>query len=396
MCSLRRYPAGMTTRTEPGLLDALALLAQVADEVLVDTARDTHLAWVDRAHGLLDGPLGRTSVVTGHSHRVLARSLYGGVGLSMKGLTAGLDRAARSGAGPVMECGDRSRFARSAVNGLIGDRLERERPRLAITMAPRVGDRDVPLTREGLAAAYPTAGGQVAVFLHGLCENDAYWRRGMAQRGTTYADELAHLGWTPVMLRANTGLPVRANGAALAAVLDGLVTSWPTEVTRVALIGHSMGGLVIRAATAVHGEWTWRERVSDVVTLGTPHLGAPLAGGVKRGSELLRRLPELAGFGRILDQRAAGVEDLILGLDEDFAPLPHARYRLVSATLTASPRHPVGAFFGDILVRQLSAYGRDRRGRNLFPGADVLHLRGHHFDLLNDAAVAAALQKWLA
>jgi len=385
----------MPTRTEPSLLDALALLVQVAEEMLVGTARDTHLAWVDRAHGLLDGPLGRSSVITGRSHRVLASSLYGGVGLSMRGLTAGLDLAARSGAGPVMESGDRSRFVRSTVNGLIGDRLERERPRLAITMAPRVDATDVPLTPDGLAAAYPTASGQVAVFLHGLCENEAYWRRGRAQRGTTYAEELAGLGWTSVVLRANTGLPVRANGAALAAVLDTLVANWPTEITRIALIGHSMGGLVIRAATAVQGEWTWRDRVTDVVTLGTPHLGAPLAGGVKRGSGLLGRLPESAGFGRILDQRAAGVDDLIEGLDEDFAPLPHARYRLVSATLTASPRHPVGALFGDVLVRQSSAYGRDRRGRNLFPDGDVLHLRGHHFDLLNDASVAAALTKWL-
>ncbi|MCW2833345.1 MAG: PGAP1-like protein [Nocardioides sp.] len=385
-----------SSRTEPGLLDALALLAQVADEVLVDTARDTHLAWVDRAHGFLDRPLGLSSVVAGHGHRVVAGSVYRGVGLSMRGLTAGLDMVARTGAGPVMETGHRSRFVRSAVNGLIGDRLEQERPRLAITMAPRVDDRDVPLTRDGLAAAYPAAGGQVAVFLHGLCENDAYWRRGRAQRGTTYAEELADLGWTPVMLRANTGLPVRTNGAALAGLLETLVVSWPTDVTRVALIGHSMGGLVIRAATAVSGEWTWRDRVSDVVTLGTPHLGAPLASGVKQGSQLLGRLPELAGFGRVLDQRAAGVEDLILGLDEDFAPLPHARYRLVSATLTASPRHPVGAFFGDVLVRQASAYGRDRGGRNLFPDGEVLHLRGHHFDLLNDAGVAAALRKWLA
>lgn len=386
----------MTTRTEPGLLDALALLAQVADEVLVDTARDTHLAWVDRAHGLLDGPLGPSSVLAGHGHRVLAGSVYRGVGLSVRGVTAGLDRVARTGAGPVMETGHRSRFVRSTVNGLIGDRLERERPRLAITMAPRVDDADVPLTSEGLASAYPGAGGQVVVFLHGLCENEAHWRRRRDRRGTTYAEELAGLGWTPVMLRANTGLPVRTNGAALATLLDALVESWPTEVTRLALVGHSMGGLVIRAATAVTGEWTWRDRVTDVVTLGTPHLGAPLAGGVKRGSELLGRLPELAGFGRILDQRAAGVEDLILGLDEDFAPLPHARYRLVSATLTASPRHPVSAFFGDVLVRQASAYGRDRRGRNLFPDGEVLHLRGHHFDLLNDAGVATALQKWLA
>ena len=111
---------------------------------------------------------------------------------------------------------------------------------------------------------------------------------------------------------------------------------------------------------------------------------------------MLARLPEVAGLGRILDQRSVGVDDLIDGLDEDFAPLPHARYRLVSATLAASPRHPASAFFGDLLVRQSSAYGRDRRGRDLFPDSEVLHLRGHHFDLLNDDRVAAALTRWLA
>lgn len=386
----------MDLRSEPTLLDALALLAQVAEEVLVDTARDTHLAWVDRVHGLLDRPLGSSSAIAGAGHRVLARSVYTGLGLSLRGLGAGLDVAARTGAGPAMETGHRSRFVRSTVNGLIGDRLERERPRLAITLAPRVRGRDVPLTSDGLAAAYPAATGRVAVYVHGLFENEASWQRGRDRRGTTYGEELADLGWTSVLLRVNSGLSVRNNGAALAVLLEQLVAQWPTEVTEVALIGHSMGGLVIRAATAVQGEWTWRERVTDIVTLGTPHLGAPLARGVKQGSGLLGRLPEVAGFGRILDRRSVGVDDLIEGLDEDFAPLPHARYRLVSATLAASPRHPASAFLGDMLVRQSSAYGRDRRGRNLFPDSEVLHLRGHHFDLLNDDRVAAALTRWLA
>jgi pimeloyl-ACP methyl ester carboxylesterase len=386
----------MSTRAEPTLLDALALLARVADEVVVDTGRDTHLALVDRVHGHLDRSLGSWSAIPGRGHRVIASSLYTGVGLSLKGIGAGLDVAARTGAGPVMETGERSRFVRSAINGLIGDRLERERPRLAISMAPRVDGRDVPLTSGGLAAAYPLATGRVAVLLHGLCENDGSWQRGRARRGTTYAEELAELGWTPVLLRVNSGLSVRTNGAALAALLESLVAQWPTGVREVALIGHSMGGLVIRAATAVQGEWTWRERVTNVVTLGTPHLGAPLARGVEQGSGLLGRLPEVAGFGRILDQRSVGVDDLIEGLDEDYAALPHAHYRLVSATLTASPRHPASAFFGDLLVRQDSAYGRDRRGRDLFPHGEVLHLRGHHFDLLNDDRVAAALTRWLA
>jgi len=137
--------------------------------------------------------------------------------------------------------------------------------------------------------------------------------------------------------------------------------------------------------------------VTDVVTLGTPHLGAPIARGVGHGSTGLGRLPETAAFGRILDQRSAGVLDLVEGLDDDVPPLPHARYHLVSATLTRSPRHPVGRFLGDLFVRQPSAYGRSRRHPGLFPEADELHLpRAGHFDLLNHPEVHTALRDWLA
>src|SRR5688572_27238612 len=152
----------MTSRTEPTLLDALALLAHVVDEVVVDTARDTHLAWVDRVHGLLDRRLGTAGASPGVGHRAIVRSVYAGVGMSLRGVGAGLEVAALTGVGPAMETGTRGRFVRSALNGLIGDRLERERPRLAISMAPRVEGCDVPLTADGLAAAYPTATGRVA------------------------------------------------------------------------------------------------------------------------------------------------------------------------------------------------------------------------------------------
>jgi hypothetical protein len=52
---------------------------------------------------------------------------------------------------------------------------------------------------------------------------------------------------------------------------------------------------------------------------------------------------------------------------------------------------------GDGLVRQASAYGRDARGRELFPGAEVLHVgRTDHFGLLNHPEVERALRAWLA
>jgi hypothetical protein len=369
----------------PGVLDALSLLTEVTDELVLRGVRDTHDAWADRFGG--------------YPGRAITSAVYAGAGLGLRAAAAGLDRAGAAGFGPRLDQGPRGRFVRSAVNGLIGDSLATERPRLAITMAARVDEQDVPLTPEGLAAAYPTATGRVVVLHHGLCENESYWEHGRERVGTTYAETLLDLGWTPVLLRANTGLTVRENGAALTSLMDRLVAAWPVPVSRVALVGHSMGGLIVRAAGAVVSDHPrpWTELVSDVVTLGTPHLGAPIARGIGHGARGLARLPETAAFGRILDRRSVGVHDLVDGLAEDVPPLPRARYRLVAATLTERERHPIGHVVGDLLVRPPSAYGRDRRGGELFPGADVLHLgRTDHFGLLNHPEVHRALREWLA
>ena len=369
----------------PGVLDALSLLTEVADQLVVRSVRDTHDAWADRFGG--------------YPGRAVTSAVYGGVSVGLRATSAGLGRVARTGVGPRLEAGPRGRFVSSAVNGLIGDRLVRERPRLAIPTAVRVAGRDVPVDADGLAAAFPEATGRVVVFLHGLCENESYWERWRERTGTTYAEMLAGEGWTPVLLRANTGLGLRENGAALSALMQRLVEAWPVEVERVALVGHSMGGLILRAAGAVASdvEARWTDRVSDVVTLGTPHLGAPIARGIGHGSRGLSRLPETAAFGRILDWRSVGVHDLVAGLAEDVPPLPHARYRLVAATLTRQERHPVGHVVGDLLVRPPSAYGRDRYGQELFPDATVLHLgRTDHFGLLNHPDVHEALREWLA
>ncbi|HET9420681.1 MAG TPA: hypothetical protein VFO49_06070 [Nocardioides sp.] len=373
----------------PGVLDALSLLSEVADELVVRSVRDTHLAVVDRTRG---GPL----------HRGIASAVYGGLGAGFRGAARGLDRLAATGVGPRLEADRRGRFVSSAVNGLIGDRLLAERPQLAIPMAVRADGRDVAPDRPDLTRAFPEATGRLVVFLHGLCENEAYWNRHRDRTGTTYGETLADRGWTPVFLRANTGLGLRENGVALAALMQRVVDVWPVPVDRVALVGHSMGALIIRAAGAVAAEppgsgRDWNDLVTDVVTLGAPHLGAPIAWGIGHGSRGLGRLPETAAFGRILDWRSVGVHDLVAGLTDDVPPLPHARYRLVAATLTASQRHPVGHVVGDLLVRPRSAYGRDRRGRELFPGAEVLHVgRTDHFGLLNHPEVLRAMERWLA
>ena len=76
-------------------------------------------------------------------------------------------------------------------------------------------------------------------------------------------------------------------------------------------------------------------------------------------------------------------------------PLPHVRYRLVSAAL-GSERSLLGRLLGDLLVRRGSATAT-RRALRLFPDADLLHVPdAGHFSLLNHPDVHRALERWLA
>ena len=60
---------------------------------------------------------------------------------------------------------------------------------------------------------------------------------------------------------------------------------------RIALVGHSLGGLIIHSACAVEHESTWTERLTDVVTLGTPHLGSPVERSIARGLRIAEKVP---------------------------------------------------------------------------------------------------------
>ena len=115
-----------------------------------------------------------------------------------------------------------------------------------------------------------------------------------------------------------------------------------------------------------------------------------------KGVRWLGVLPESAPFGRILEYRSVGILDLRHGLAQDVQNLPNARYRLVAATLTTSPRSITSATIGDYLVPYDSALGRRKGGEEMFPGAETLHVpRADHFDLLNHDDIYAALVTWL-
>jgi pimeloyl-ACP methyl ester carboxylesterase len=307
------------------------------------------------------------------------------------------------------------------VNGIWGDTLSNRHPELATPMAVRSRDEDVVLTTEALRAAFPAAGPRIALFVHGLCETEDYWslaaRRQHGTEHPTLGSRLRRdLGYTPVYLRYNTGLHVSDNGLRLAALLEELVAHWPVAVERITLIGHSMGGLVIRSAgrqgTAAGHRWV--PAVRHVVCLGTPHLGAPLARGVHATAWLLARFPESRPVARLLSLRSAGVHDLNYGalveedwrdVDPDALPrdnctdvpfLPHAGHYFIGATLARQHDSPLAAVLGDLVVPYRSAAGKGDRRHLPFESGNGRHLGGlHHFDLLNHPEVHDQLCAWL-
>ncbi len=178
-------------------------------------------------------------------------------------------------------------FGLAVLSGLIGDRLERNGSALHQPASARMHGERIGLDEPSLRDAFPQATPRLAVFMHGLTGDEFCWSWGQ-NLATNPADNAAYgsrlvtdLGYTPVYLRYNSGLHISENGRAVAALLEELVQAWPVDVQQIALVGHSMGGLVARSAAhqAHEQDQTWVRHVRHVVSLGnTAHGRTPRAG----------------------------------------------------------------------------------------------------------------------
>jgi pimeloyl-ACP methyl ester carboxylesterase len=249
--------------------------------------------------------------------------------------------------------------------------------------------------------------------VHGLVGDERWWHLRTRSGTGSYGDRLLRdHDLTPVVVRYNSGRHISENGRDLSALLECLVAAWPVPVASVSLVGHSMGGLVARSACHVGAEsgadWTARTRV--LVSLGTPHLGAPLERAAHVTDRALRLLPETEPFSRPLAARSAGIKDLRYGalVEEDWAGydpdeflrnrctqvplLPHITYYWVSSSLTHDPTHPVGRLLGDGLVLRASASGSHIG----FDEASGVHVgAASHLHLMNHPEVYEQLAVWL-
>lgn len=322
--------------------------------------------------------------------------------------------------------------ARAVLNGLFGDALVERESSLAIPLTFRTASGDqLPLDHDGLGRALPNAGARLCVLVHGLMSSESVWRFA-GRSELTYGELLAReRGVSPVYVRYNTGRHISTNGRELAARLQRLVRAWPVRVREIDLIGHSMGGLVIRSAChygrgratlpdRLRRRGPWPAKVKRVVLLGVPNSGANLEVIANLTSAALWSLPNpvtrLIGAG--LDRRSEGIKDLRWGavLDEDWVErdpdaterperyrvrVPrHAEYLAIAGSLaderTANGPHPVNRLLGDALVTAPSAEGRLGNDEPaLFRNATVrLCPKINHIALSNRPEVYDEITSW--
>ncbi len=397
----------------PAELRAVSRLGGQAFAGLVSRIEQVHQAVGGRAFG----SIGPVSAPVRLIHDSVARGVYRAVGSA--GPAAGMlggQAASRFGAtGQDPARGPASSVALATLNAFAGDRLGPDLAPLAIRMAVRVDGSDIELAPQQVRDAFGDATPKLAVFLHGLAETENSWLR-QASRSESYGRRLqAEFGYTPVYVRYNTGRHVSDSGHDLARLLDELTAAWPGPVREILLVGHSMGGLVIRSACHYGAEASapWVAHVRHVFYLGSPHLGAPLARVAGLAGWALSQLAETRPFADLLTGSSA-IKDLRHGyiLDDwaacdpdgcthnhrrDVPLLPGASHSAISAIISTNPESPLGTLVGDLLVQPASAHGRRGPRQHIPFSVEMSRRHGgmHHFDLLNHPDVWESMRSLL-
>ena len=305
----------------------------------------------------------------------------------------------------------------AALNGVCGDHLEASNNPLAINMHFRnsCGDKLLPGSAS-VSDMIPDASSRIVVLVHGLCLSHEYWK-GHNEGNLGTEIQRAH-GYTPLYLNYNTGRHISSNGKELSEQLQLLIEAWPVEVEELTLIGHSMGGLVIRSACWYGSELDlpWTKRLKNALYLGSPHHGAALA----KAGHLLTfvmgqfRYASPFALGR---HTSAGIKDLRHGnlLDDDWKdidqddfhpddrkPVPlreGTRHYFIAAAIGKHMSDFPSTMLGDLLVRLDSAKGQhsdNLKKLSIRPEDCRVFEKLNHLDLLDNKVVHDQILGWLA
>jgi len=361
------------------------------------------------------------------------------------------------GAGYLVRSGKaHQHFFLPVLNGALGDQLAARADPRAIQMSFRRGGHDVSVA--DLRLTEPRQ--KTVVFVHGLMGDELIWQSGFQdppgswRYGPRLAEE-AHV--RALYVRFNSGLHLSENGRELSRLLGQLVEAYPDAVGELVLVGHSLGGLVIRSAgyyAALNEELKmkneelkiesdkthqddhdksiifnsqflinrapWLGHLRSIFLLGTPNDGSWLEQNSHLTARLLHRINLFPTrfLSKALNRRSNGIKDLRYSIlvDEDWQdaraddltpprtpvpPLPGVRYHiLMGAWLRESRPTALREYFGDGLVGKGSARGHATFGDEaaLPAGASVrttVFNQQHHGGLLTHPEVFQYLKHWL-
>ena len=350
-------------------------------------------------------------------------------------------------------------FFLPVLNGALGDQLAASHDPRAIAFSFRRGGQDVAVADLHLTEERQ----KTVVFVHGLMGDELIWQTGAQETldaPLRYGPRLAsETGVQVLYVRYNTGLHISENGRALHQLLTELLAAYPHAIGELVLVGHSMGGLVIRSAGYYASQVeikndelkikrkrkppelelpdspikydqlltsnsqllieNWLGHLRSVFLLGVPNDGSYL----EQNGQLVERL-----LGRInlfptrfvkqaIARRSNGIKDLGQALlvaedwqqpDDPILPrprtvvplLPGVRYHvLVGTWLRASLPQAVRDYFGDGLVGAASGQGQLFEDETaLPPGTSVRTARfgqQHHGGLLRHPEVYHYLRHWV-
>jgi hypothetical protein len=313
-------------------------------------------------------------------------------------------------------------FFQPVLNGALGDQLAARHDARTIALSFRRGGHDVPVAELGLTEAKQ----KTVVFLHGLMGDELIWQTGFQDQPDEplrYGPRLAaEAGYRPLYLRFNSGLHISENGRALSQLLTELVETYPAAIGELVLVGHSMGGLIIRSAgyygASVSSEQSsvsnhrstvssksepapkvkkakpqklitdncslttekapWLAHLHSVFLIGVPNEGSYLEQNGLLVERLLRRINLFPTrfLSEAIARRSNGIKDLgqALLVDEDWQQpddpalprprtlvplLPGVRYHvLVGDWLRATWPQVLREYFGDGLVGAASGRGQ--------------------------------------
>jgi pimeloyl-ACP methyl ester carboxylesterase len=334
-------------------------------------------------------------------------------------------------------------FFQPVLNGALGDQLAARHDPRTIALSFRRGGLDVPVAELHLTEFKQ----KTVIFLHGLMGDELIWQTGFPDAPVgplRYGPRLAaEANCRPLYLRYNSGLHISENGRALSHLLTELVETYPDAIGELVLVGHSMGGLLIRSAgyyasvpsaavsadhaekplTAPHSPLAasapWLAHLRSVFLLGVPHEGSYLEQNGLLVERLLRRINLFPTrfLSNAIARRSNGIKDLgqALLVDEDWQQpddpalprprtpvplLPGVRYHvLVGDWLRAGRLQALRDYFGDGLVGAASGRGQLFSDETeLPPGTAVRTARfgqQHHGGLLYNTGVYQYLRQWV-